>query len=285
MNMICRPAKKEDRAQILEITSNTWEGWDYVPLVLDRWYREGGIFVAEKNQEVVGVTKTTPLSPGEWWLEGIRVKEGLRGQGIGRQLAFYQLGEALKKHPRVIRLSTAEVNKESIRLIEKMGFSLVHIFTYVELHNPKARTPFDHISGVNDPEELQKTITQSEFLNESRGLIPWSWIFMEPSPHFLRASSAAEQYFVYEDKGVISGILLLRPHRYEDSQIELSLIDASTAQILNILFELAIHIAALGKKGKIGFFSPSGRLEKQAQDAGFFFPYDFRKVLVYELVP
>jgi GNAT superfamily N-acetyltransferase len=283
--MILRPARKKDREQILEITANTWEGWDYVPLVLDEWYAEGGILVAEKDQEVVGITKTTILSPGEWWLEGIRVKEELREQGIGRKLAFYQLDEALKQHPRVIRLSTAEVNEESIRLIGKMGFSLVHVFTYLELQNPRGGQSIPAIKQVTDPSELQKAVLQTAFLAESKGLLPWSWIFMEPSQQLFRSSSSSDEWFVYEDKGVIAGILLMRPHRYEDTQIEISLIDASTPWMLNLLFEFACYLAMLRGKEKIGFFAPSERLEKQAQDSGFSFPYDFRKVLVYELIP
>jgi hypothetical protein len=51
--MILRPAKEQDRQQILEITADTWDGWDYVPLLLDEWFQEKGFFVAEKNRQVV----------------------------------------------------------------------------------------------------------------------------------------------------------------------------------------------------------------------------------------
>ena len=120
--MIIRLAQKKDRKKILKIASHTWEGWDYVPQLLDEWLIEGGLFIAEENGEIVGLTKTTILSRGELWLEGLRVKKELRRQGIGKKLAFFQLEEALKQRPRIIRLSTAEVNIESIKLIKNNCF-------------------------------------------------------------------------------------------------------------------------------------------------------------------
>lgn len=283
--MTCRPAKKKDRQQILEITADTWDGWDYVPLLLNEWFRENGLFVAERDHEVVGVTKTTVLSPGELWLEGIRTKKELRGQGIGKALAFYQLDEALKQYPRVIRLSTAEVNVESIKLIEKMGFSLVHTFTYLEFHNPQQSEPKTGIREAKDAVSVHRIISGSTFLNESRGFIPWSWIFRESTPQLLSLYITSKQCFLYEDGGSISGILLLLPHRYDDNKIEVSLIEAPESQILDHLFAFAINAGALQGKKEIAFFSPSERLETLAKKVGFFYPYDFSKVLVYELVP
>jgi hypothetical protein len=219
------------------------------------------------------------------WLEGIRTKKELRGQGIGKALAFYQLEEALKQHPKVIRLSTAEVNVESIKLIEKMGFSLVHTFTYLEAHNLQETPSSSNIMAAEDPAQLHEAIEQSTFLSESKGLVPWSWIFRELTPRMLASSVARNQWFFCREKNSISGMLLLLPHRYESKQVEISLIDASSSKILNTLFQFAIHRAALHQMKEIAFFSPSERLEKQARNAGFFFPYDFSKVLVYEFIP
>lgn len=282
---ICRPAGEKDRLQILEIATHTWDGWDYVPFLLDKWLEEKGLFVAERDGRVVAVSKTTTLSPGELWLEGIRTKKELRGLGIGRTLARYQLEEALQQHPDVIRLSTAEVNSESIRIIERMGFSPVHTFTYLELHDPARITRNSNVREVTDAAQLEKPLAASTFLNESRNLIPWSWIFRELTPQWLSSTIASKRWFCYRKNHAIEGILLLLPHRYEEKQIEIALIDASTNEILRLLFQFAAHYAAEREKREIGLFAPSGRLEAEAKTAGFFFPYDFSKVLVYELIP
>ncbi len=283
--IVIRPADKRDAQAIREMTADTWDGWDYVPLLLDTWLTETGLFVAEQQGQVVGITKTTTLSPGELWLEGIRTKRAFRGQGIGRRLAFYQLAEALKQKPEVIRLSTAEVNVESIRIIEKMGFSLIHTFTYLEYHNPEKTPSNPHISKIEDAHVLSRALTRSPFMAASKGLIPSSWIFRQPSLEMLSSMVASDECFIHRGGETISGILLLLPHRYEPKQIELSLIDAGNEKILHTLFQYAIHRAAEKRKSEIGFFCPSCWLEEQAKEAGFFFPYDFKKVHVYELIP
>jgi GNAT superfamily N-acetyltransferase len=283
--MILRQAEKKDREHIIQLTANTWDGWDYIPLLLDQWFEEKGLFVAEKDHEVVAITKTTLLSPGELWLEGIRTRKELRGQGIGKALAFYQLEEALKQHPRVIRLSTAEVNTESINLIEKMGFSLLHTFSYLEYHNPRRRKTDFGVLPVKDTARPQEILSRSAFLGESRGLIPSSWIFRQATAQLLSSYSEQKQCFLYNGKGPASGILLLLPHRYNDRRIEIALIDAPGKQIEQELFQFAIHHAAMLQKEDITFFAPSERLEAAAKYSGFFFPYDFSKVLVYELIP
>jgi GNAT superfamily N-acetyltransferase len=75
-----RPALPEDRERILAISAKIWEGQDYIPHVLDRWLCEGGLFVAELSGKVVGFAKNTELSPGEIWLEGLRVDPEHQGR-------------------------------------------------------------------------------------------------------------------------------------------------------------------------------------------------------------
>ncbi|MEW6216856.1 MAG: GNAT family N-acetyltransferase, partial [Candidatus Bipolaricaulota bacterium] len=58
-----------------------------MPLVLDGWLTEGGLVVAELNGDLAGFGKLTLLSPGEVWLEGLRVDPTHRGKGVAKALA------------------------------------------------------------------------------------------------------------------------------------------------------------------------------------------------------
>jgi len=100
-----RLASLNARERILAIYSRIWEGEDYIPHVLDRWFSEGGLFVAELAGKVVGFAKNTELSPGEIWLEGLRVDPEHQGKGVAKALARAQLEAALAKEPQIGRAS------------------------------------------------------------------------------------------------------------------------------------------------------------------------------------
>lgn len=282
--MIIRFAQKKDREKILKIASHTWEGWDYVPQLIDEWLIEGGLFIAEENGEIVGLTKTTILSRGELWLEGIRVKKELRRQGIGKKLAFFQLEEALKQRPRIIRLSTAEVNIESIKLIKNMGFRKIKEFKYMELQHPEEKELLSNVIKGKNHKVLWNYIRDSVFFNESKGLLPWSWIFREITPELISSLIKEERVFISKKDGRIISLIILLPHRYEKETVEICLIEGINKKEIEKLFDFAQYYVVSNNINKLVFFPPSLRVEKIALKAGFSFPYSFKKVLVYELV-
>jgi ribosomal protein S18 acetylase RimI-like enzyme len=283
--MKIRKAQKKDKEQIIAIASHTWEGWDYVPYLLDEWLTEGGLFVAEENSNIVGITKTTTLSEDELWLEGIRVKPELRGKGIGKKLAFYQLEEALKAKPRVIRLSTVETNKESISIIEKMGFHKAIEFKYLSLENLSVKGKYSHIRKCKNKKKVQGYIENSQYLNESKGLLPWTWIFREINPSLFPKYIENENVLIKQKNGEIISLVILLPHRYEKETLEIGFLDGQDEKSIEEMFQFAHSYANQNYFNKITFFSPSLRLEKPALKAGFSFPYDFKKIPVYELFP
>src|SRR5512136_867221 len=87
LRLIVRPMTMADKPAVLKISSRIWEGNDYVPLFFDRWVEEGGFWAAELRGRLVGYGKATQLSPGEWWLEGLRVDPDCRKRGIGKELS------------------------------------------------------------------------------------------------------------------------------------------------------------------------------------------------------
>jgi GNAT superfamily N-acetyltransferase len=118
-----RPMTMADKPAVMNISSRIWEGNDYVPLFYDRWVKEGGFWAGELRGRIVGYGKATELAPGELWLEGLRVDPGCRKQGIGKELSRQVVYRTLERRPVSLRLATADVNHESIHIIETvMGF-------------------------------------------------------------------------------------------------------------------------------------------------------------------
>ncbi len=121
--LLVRPVTMADKPAVLRVSSRIWQGNDYVPLFFDRWVRDGGFWAGEVRGRLVGYGKATQLSPGEWWLEGLRVDPAWRKRGIGKELSRQVLLRTLDRRPVSLRLATADVNHESIHIIETvMGF-------------------------------------------------------------------------------------------------------------------------------------------------------------------
>lgn len=120
-----REARPDDRSQVLEFASDTWEGWDYLPDVWSDWLEEGTLLVAETNEGPVGVIHVTAYLTGEAWLEGARVHPDHRREGVATQLTERALQIARERGAEVVRCMTFDWNDPGKELVEALGFRRV----------------------------------------------------------------------------------------------------------------------------------------------------------------
>ncbi len=75
MPFVIRPARAADKQAVLAFCAHTFDWGDYLPEVWDEWLADarGQLLVATLDEVPVGVAKVTLLTPGEAWLEGLRV--------------------------------------------------------------------------------------------------------------------------------------------------------------------------------------------------------------------
>jgi len=271
-----REANLRDKEGILRIASRTWEGWDYVPLFLGEWLSQGGLFIAEAKGKIVGMTKTSALYPGELWLEGLRVAKKFRGQGIGERLAKFQLDEALSRKPRSIRLSTAEVNRASIRIIQGLDFSLFCTFTYLEaeVRKPK-KAPL--LRPLRSVEKGWRLVKESQFVRYSQGLLPAGWIFYRASQELIAQLVCSGMMLESE-----IGLAILQPHRYDPKgSAEIVFFSTSPEGIPNLL-EGINSIAFEAGYEELSSFLPQDYGAEGFTQWGFKQKLKFKYVFVYE---
>lgn len=117
-----RPVRPADRDRIVEITTDVWEGRDYIPRVFDSWVSDAGASfqAAEVDGEVVGVQRLRPYAPGLVWYEGLRVAAAHRRRGIARAMLAASIAEAREQRFRQMRLATRDL--PAVRLFESAGF-------------------------------------------------------------------------------------------------------------------------------------------------------------------
>ncbi|MEO0077916.1 MAG: GNAT family N-acetyltransferase [candidate division WOR-3 bacterium] len=279
MALIIRPARPSDRLKVVAISRRIWQGHDYLPLFFNRWIREGNFWVAELGHVVVGCAKATQLAPGEWWLEGLRVDPNQQGRGIGREISERVLQLTLTLRPKTLRLATANVNKASIRIINRMGFRLLsrHWFLVgpargrasgVRLRRPKPDEAFTFIAG------------SSEY-QAAAALMPYTWMFQQITPEYITELCGRGFVRAWPGRGRLEGIIVVRPHRYFPRDLDISFVHGTGPA----LAAFRQHLQALARRRgsrRISAMPASRAMFKALTRLGLKREEGIRHVLVYE---
>ena len=90
------------------------------------------LLVARHEDAIAGFMQLTFIPyltyRGGWrcLIEGVRVADALRGQGVGQQLVEYAITVARQQGCHVVQLTTDKQRPDAIRFYEKLGFVASH---------------------------------------------------------------------------------------------------------------------------------------------------------------
>lgn len=276
-----REAELGDRQAILAISQRIWEGEDYIPFVVDQWLTEGGLIVAELSGQVVGFAKITELSPGEVWLEGLRVHPDHQGKGIAKTLARAQLELALAWHAHTIRLATVEANEPSLHIATELGFRPLARFFYAEA---EVRKP-ENSPRLQQPalSAAQKFLDSSPALREGQNLIGLGWRFRSLSPELL--AELAQKDALFSTGTPPQALLILLPDPYTpQTTAALAFLDGEE-EVLPKLLEFAHAWAATGGQKILAAMTAAPWVLTFLSRYGFQFAPEFGAVLILEHRP
>jgi GNAT superfamily N-acetyltransferase len=124
MDVTVRDARPGDVEHVADFASETWDGWDYVPDVWEDWLEEGVTLVAESGGTVVGVVHGIARGE-EGWLEGMRVAEEHRREGVGSTLTEAAIERLADEGASVVRCMVFDDNDAAVELLDSLGFERV----------------------------------------------------------------------------------------------------------------------------------------------------------------
>ncbi len=165
----------DDRSSILRLVEHTWDWGDYIPEVLDEWLSgsDSRLFVGELDSEIVALTHLSICEDRVGWLEGLRVKEGLRNRGIAtlvaQHIAEYARSEGIHK----LRMMIYSDNYASIRHAKKSGFSVRGTFRRVRFRGILPTNP------VSFHKTAQWDSVSAGVLRDYSGLFYSSWKWLD----------------------------------------------------------------------------------------------------------
>jgi len=225
-----RRVSQADKERVLEISSKIWEGNDFIQYVFDDWVNdsEGEFTLGEKDGVTVGFAKYSRHSDSEIWLEGIRVDEDYANQGFGKAITQYYISKAKAEAVEVIRLSAYVGSKESIRIVEGLGFKKDGYFTngYKQL-NKEAAKP----SGAANVISIMSTATAWDLITRgnayymSNGYVSYGWTFRKLTYELVdRLVKEKLVYGVLRD-GKVSSVMVLTEDSHKDGGLNIGFID------------------------------------------------------------
>jgi len=265
---------------LLRISARIWEGHDYVPLFFDRWVEEGGFLAGVLRGRLVGYGKATELAPGEMWLEGLRINPKCRQRGIGKELSRQVLDRTLGRRPVSLRLATADVNHESIHIIkEVMGLKSYTEYSFFT-GTPQKPRPGPPLVTPKVTEALD-FVKQSAELAASKGLLPWTWLFRGLNRRYVSELIRCGYVFGYGTARKLTGLLVLRPHRYRGNDLDISFV-AGNRQALTAFRSFLSRVAHDCGTQSISGMAASVEMAAVLKSLGLKPHPHISKVLVYE---
>lgn len=182
-----------DKTQVLRICSSIWDGEDYIPNIFEEWISSPqsyfiGLF---EDDLLIGFGRLASHGDGNFWLEGLRKDHKLKVKGVGKKIADYLIRIAMEKECKSLKFSTYFNNIESIALNEKIGFSKIKEWSFIEVNLRDVNKDFFSPSNSNlcqvSKKEFITYVQNSEFMREMKGYFCQGWkVYSSSHKHLAR---------------------------------------------------------------------------------------------------
>jgi RimJ/RimL family protein N-acetyltransferase len=247
LDITLRKAVATDKERIAEISSQIWEGDDYVANVFDDWFADphGEVIVATLDDILIGFARRTYLLPGYAWFEGIRTDPAYRNRGAAKAITRHFLDTVKKENAERIGLSTYIDNEASLHIIAANGFTRVASYVYLEA-DPDAPVrrvgrPSNRIVEVA-PREAIPFINGSDFLQVAHGHFPHGWKFYPFKRDPGAVLAKMRHSFGIRESGRLLGLLCVGRSLRHEGEYTIDFIDGEPEAIEELLVH-ALHLA------------------------------------------
>jgi len=216
--MTVRRAAKADREAMLRSFRPMFGDWDYLPLVIDEWLAPAATtltwlaYAGSNDSQLVAMMQADELTPGDWYLKGLRSNPGSRPGMVGcaifalRQVAMRELR---RRRVEDVRYGTLDNNRESLRLASLLGFRehfrLAH--AWHELPQIPAAAGPEPVCSTS-PDELYAYFNQGLGQSPCRGYYFTWWDTRRFLPASVEAAQRLGLVFAAKDSGRLLGAAL-----------------------------------------------------------------------------
>lgn len=90
------------------------------------------LIIVEKDREIIGTLQLSFIQYLTYQggmraqIEAVRIREDVRGEGIGRQMFEWAIARARERKAHILQLTTDKSRPEAVHFYEKLGFKATH---------------------------------------------------------------------------------------------------------------------------------------------------------------
>lgn len=251
MSVELRPVRPADRQAMLEITSDVWEGHDYLPSVFDAWVSDPGATfqAAEVEGEVAAFQRLRPLSAEVVYYEGLRVGARFRRRGLARRMLTAAVAQARAMGFRTIRLTSG--NPAAVALFTSAGFGLELVVDFGIAAAMEGADP----PSLGRPEDAARLFS---ILSADPAFAAYGGLFIDGvTGHQLDADALERQADLGQVRTAAGGrvVAILRP--WDADSLWIGFVSGSGAALRDLLLALRSEADLAGAK-RIGVHLPVG---------------------------
>ncbi|MFW6196595.1 MAG: GNAT family N-acetyltransferase [Thermoplasmatota archaeon] len=220
-----RELENSDKEEVVEMTSDIWDGRDYIPDYFDRWLKDGGFICGTVDGEIVALAKHTWHSEDVLWLEGLRVHPEHRKKGFGRAMIKGQV-DYINEHLdyRVARFLTSNDNTPVKKVVEDIGFKLKQSYDYVRLDDEDIEemdppSEIERVQVEKEADDVVDMVLSSKELKDNKGLYMEHWTAYPMDEDLIRDRVKNGHCYTVRDEnsGAIEALMFMQVHDIYES--------------------------------------------------------------------
>ncbi len=213
-DFVFRRARAADETAVRALSALIWGGEDYAGGSFHEWLADemGQFTVVYDGDRLAAFGKLSCLSPGEWWLEGLRVHPDYRGRGLARLLHDHALTLADEMGSGTLRFSTASTTPATHRLAETTGFTRTQVRLWAGVERAEGAVPAEPVALFVPVERAELTavtthLTQSDQFAACTGLFEHDWKLWLILPR-LEQLQSEQRLFRWLRQGQAAGLVI-----------------------------------------------------------------------------
>jgi hypothetical protein len=218
--------------------------------ILGRVIDAGGVYLAWKGSELVGMTNFNKCLDGSGWLSMARTDPAWRRTGVATHLQKRIAADAKRRRIFTLRLLASSRNIPSTRAVTKGGYDRVceaaHIsYRFKTIDKNRAARPCARVSDY-----ALNSLLKSEYLSRMNGYLGYGRCFIKADKHVLKMiARRGELYMAYD-----ASFILTQPEKVSGKRgTRLSLLTGKVAASLERSKETAKALGAEVMRGYISY--------------------------------
>jgi N-acetylglutamate synthase-like GNAT family acetyltransferase len=259
-NFNIRLANKYDKDKILDICKRIWDGKDYIPRILDEWLlqKKSWLFVVEYDNKITHFSRLRLQSNNDGWIEGLRGDPDYKGKGLAKILIENMINFSKKNSLNKLRFATYFLNRESISLFGKFGFTIInkYLIGNKNIFNINKERKFSIINlNKKNLDKVINFLNSSEVYKQYGSFLSNGWYFEKHRNEVCFEWLKRGYFFSIIDNNEISSLMCLVPQNNNPDKEIISFIDGNTEE-MDELVNFAEN-RAFNNNSHLEFISPA----------------------------